>query len=581
MSDVINVFFLFLVFASLLSSIRFLQSQFSSFLILTLTVVSFYAVIRTGFYSFYTAYLVSFLAWIGYWLKTKHLKLRFSFQVSDVVIGLILWSLFALVYLDFTEFYILHPGNTLDDIGVYSRIAYYNDLLGVENTRGIYNLFNLYPKIELYHHFELWMMNLGHFFNGASRSMNLLLFVFPLISFLCFIGIRETFNFNSWTSLALLIIFFLVIWPYDFLVNWLDLGLPKGGVGAIILGIKNVLVLPIILAVIIEFRQKSTHFYLTAVSLFLYPLLIPLVSVSLIVYVFFFSKYSIKHLWAHFSLILVILVFMALIPNSHPGLDIYGVFNFEILQKVVYVSVVTPLISFGFYWILFIKKIGFGKLKELILFFSISLALSIVFWILFNRNIDSNQFFRNLFIPLCSFSIAVAIVVFFTKRLYAYVITGILVFLVPVFTIIGKSKMNHPSEELLSIAARLDEGDRVMFFPDPNVVNSVFMYNERMFLSKDISLLGNFFEDVHLLGTVTLLNSQALERNGIAKEMIDYYKSISPLFDACGDSQTQEQCIREFATRFDFQKCLIHKNSPFASAFKPEVSFRNYFLVDL
>lgn len=141
--------------------------------------------------------------------------------------------------------------------------------------------------------------------------------------------------------------------------------------------------------------------------------------------------------------------------------------------------------------------------------------------------------------------------------------------------------MNKPSDELLSICEYLVDGDQILFFPDPLVINSVFMFNERMFLPKDVSMINTVMDNVHLLSTVSLLDSNPFERNEMATEMLTYYKNISPLFQMCGNSTNQVSCVREFSDKFGFNKALVHKNNPFASIFKREAFFGNYFLVNL
>lgn len=572
---ILVIFFLAIVMVGVSFEIN--KSIFKNFLYLLIGSVSFFAVIKTQGFTFYLISLVSFVGFFV--LKFRDISFRFSNSLSDLGCSILILFLFLAIFLDFETFEILHPGFSLDDISVYSRIAYYNNTEGVENTQGVYNLFNSSPSIEFYHHFELWLSSLGVKLNNANYSVNLLLFAFPLITFLSFLGLKDLFGLSQIKSLVIIILFLVVMWPYDLLNDYLNLSLPKGGGGAIILGTKNVMILPILLSLIYELKTKSNHFYLTGISLFLYPLLIPLVSVSILIYSLFFSKSPLKFLWMHGFLVLVVIGFYIGVPNSHPGLDLKSGVDLRYIAKVIYVSVGTSLISFGVYWFFLLNHIGVSKLKPFLVFFSIAGVLSMVFWILFSRNIDSNQLFRNFFTPLFSLSIACGVVYFYSQKMHCHALAGAMIFVLPIFSVLGYSKMNKPSEELIKIAHILEKGDKILFFPNPKVINSVFMYNERMFLPMDISMIHTLVE-VDILNTVSLLDTHSLERNATSTEMLGYYKRLSPVYNACGSIEDKIGCLFSFSKQYGFHKALIHVNSPFASGFHLESKLGDFYLIN-
>lgn len=463
-------------------------------------------------------------------------------------------------------FYVLNgmelriPSVPLDDFSVYSRIAFYNDTFGLENIQGFNNLFNQSIRFEVYHHFELWFMNFSNWINSIGRLNNLFLVFFPIIGGIFFIGAMDVLSFKSFLPPMFIFIFSsLVIWPYDFIINLLNFSLPKGGVGQILISPKSLIIFPIIISLIKDLRKEDTYYSLSLISLFFYPLLIPLVTGSIIIYQFIFKRNCLKNLILTFSVAVFYVIFVFSINSVEIGFNILGMFVFSNYPKIFFVSYLIPIFSFGFVYLLYFNKKFFRANYFIISFFIIALILSSILWLLFFNNINSNQLFRNLFVPLFSLSVGYIIVKSFLDKKYIIFMFAIIMYILPFFMNYNTFQFAIVSDEDKEIASMLSSGDKVLFIPDPQTIKTTYDFVENMFMPLNTIFLIN--ENLHFVNTSSAfpINSRLDNKSSIL--MLSIYRKHSPYFNYCGEiNLVNFNCSVEFMKKFNLKYLITFKN---------------------
>lgn len=318
-------------------------SDFESFALNLLFLVSLYAVVRTSFHSIYILPLLLIPGYY-YWLG-----LTLTFSLTDFLFKMItanaVWLLFVMMY--YRPDSVILPN---EDFIIYSRMGYYNDFFGVENTLTFYNFFQDTKQIDLYHFFEIWLMNLGNFMNGSGRLVNLFLFSYPVLGFLIVLGFKELLPDAKWiVAWLLLLLILLITGPYDFLLrDTLGLRAPMLGLTRILMAPKFLAVCPIVLYLISGLIKSRVNYLVVCLLVFYYPVTIPVVIGTLIVYHVYTLNFKQLKLMIVPVLLSIAFIAFSLINGTGDTLSTVGEFwrGFDFV-RIGFVGFVAPVIVFG------------------------------------------------------------------------------------------------------------------------------------------------------------------------------------------------------------------------------------------
>ena len=85
------------------------------------------------------------------------------------------------------------------------------------------------------------------------------------------------------------------------------------------------------------------------------------------------------------------------------------------------------------------------------------------------------------------------------------------------------------------------------------------MFNERMFVPKDLSMIFTIKEDIHVFNTNSIFPSLKGEQ-----PMIKAYRNLSPIFSSCySPNYIDFDCLLRFAEEHQLNKILIHNSHQF------------------
>ena len=537
-------------------------NQFESFALNLLFVGSLYAVAITSFYTIYTLTLfgvIGLYAYLGFELtlpaKEKLFGVAFGFNA--------IWLLLFLLYYRDSGLSVFH-----EDYIVYTRIGFYNDITGVENLQGYYNILGVGKPIEIYHFFELWLMNLGNWVNGVGRPFNLILFSYPLFGGLVILGFRELFPDVSWSiAIGLACATIMVICPYDFLIETFDLPMPIIGVGEIFFYLKNMVVLPVVLYLIIGLCHDRLDYFIVCLLSLFYPVIIPVVVGTLILHHLIWHRFR---QWQRLLIpSLLAVIFIAL--GTFSGLSSWsGIkMNFESVvaaMKIGFSGFVSPVIFFGpILYILLRTKDGIAG-NRIMTFFLISNGIALSIWFLLKENVDANQFFRNIFSSFYAITTALCLYLLFRKRKWMTIVPLTLLYLAPAIYAYDRGRIIEPSQDQRSIAEKLPRGARVLYIPPSSEISSIYRYNERLYVG--VNPLFLLAENIHIVNTAASL-PVLFEANDLGKKiMIAHYRNISPFYKACGEMTSEKkECLLTFAERAQMSYLLLPKENRLFDSF--------------
>jgi hypothetical protein len=476
-----------------------------------------------------------------------------------------IWLVFFILYFVLGDFQIRVPHV---DFIISTRIAFYNDLFGVENTQGYYNLFNGKITNEIYHHFELWLMNMGHFVNGQSRIRNSFFFSFPLIAFVSFAGIKELLKSDRILSPLLVLLCALAISsPYDYVNRGFNLGLPLSALGGLLFNLKLAVVVPIILYVINGLKKEKLEGVFVCLITFYYPLVIPVLLPTLIVYQFIMNGFKVKsNLILPIVFTLIAGIFMLTNGGGPSGLDLSSIFQLKKALKILAMGAVVPAISFGLIFLVKYQSIIIDK-KLLLLFFGIANLMALSVWFLLHQNIDANQFFSIPFSPLLAILCALAIYELISRRIYWAAVISILIYLTPFvvgcFTIEFLSRPAYAK----ALVSEIPSNEKILYIPLEYEVNHIFDYTERM--SNPINPIFLFREDLHIINIAASFKPKFKSDNDTRKTMFEYSRKISPYFQACGEFDLKNStCLYDFLKNNKIKYVLADANFEFDDRLK-------------
>ena len=475
-------------------------------------------------------------------------KSKFLFSLI-AIIGI--WLIFFIVYfvIGGFELRVSH-----EDYIIYSRLAYYNDLLGVENTFGFYSLFGNAPHNEVYHFFELWLSNVGNSFNQQGQLKNLFFFVFPLISWVSVVGLKEMLRANNWyKAISIFLLALLISSPYDLIVDLIKYPLPLSGVGNVLLYLKHVIIFPVIIYVLNSISNRQLDYYLMSLFSLFYPLIIPMLFPALIIYEWWQSGYKVtQRMIFPIAFSIFFGVFMLTHGNGDFTFNLSQLLNLRMFARILLIGCVVPIVTYCVIYFVYLRR----NQKDLTVFLLILLVLSNSLWFLLQVNINANQFFsipfHSILVILTSFSILYLI----EQKRYGYAVLSVLIYVGPfaykyltINFIIADSNLNILVQEI-------PKNERVLYVPSGNQLNTVFDYNERMSLPINSVFLNR--EDLHIINISSAYVPAFALDNPVRKATFDYYRKISPYFNFCGEfDRKSTSCLDQFAYANDIRFLLL------------------------
>ncbi len=518
------------------------NSVFENLLLNLLFIVSLYAVIST---QLRTIYIISFVGVPVYFYKNGF---TFSFQplrhlIKTLLIANTIWVVFFITYfvLGGFEFQVPHV-----DFIISSRLAYYNDLFGVENTQGFYNLFSHEVTNEIYHYFELWLMDIANFINRQGRLFNSMFLVYPLIGYVVFEGFESVVKSgNKIISLILLFCSLVITTPYDFIWQLSGLTLPLSAIGHIFFNLKHMLILSIAIYVLKGISEDALDNAVVCMISLLYPLIIPVLIPALILFQLFRNGFKIQSVSVILvSFVMISGIFMLLNRPGPVGIGTSDFLNLRLPAKILFVGLFVPAISFC---IIFLVDYNTSlKRRPVFIFLGIANVVALSLCYLLQQNIDANQFFT---IPFCSLLVVLTTVCMYQlclKKYYFYLALACLVYGAPFVYLCMNINFVKPAEKLREIAQSLPVGEKVLYIPLKSEVTNVFDYTERM--SNPINSIFLMREDLHVINIAASFKPSFKLDNATRKSMYEYSRGNSPYYKFCGEfNESDTTCLYAFS----------------------------------
>jgi hypothetical protein len=529
--------------------------QFKVVILNLIWIVSLYAVLKTGAK---TIYIVPFL-WIPIlWIRNGISRPQiYSGAFKHLIVVNVIWLIFFVIYSVFAEGSFHVPQ---DDYITYGRIAFYNDLFGKENTMSYYNLLFKKPKIEIYHHFELWLMNLSNSINNIERLPNSLFFSFPLFASICTIGLKDiTGEKNLKVLIFLTLILLLITNPYDYFRNSFGFKLPYFSLFGSLLSLKYIVILPIFLYLISSLKDRILDYEFIFLLVFIYPLTAPVVLPGVLIFSFITRNQEIKKLLIPGLLCILI----AVVLYAHTSVDVayQNDIQFGDFLKIFYLSFILPAIIFLPVYTTNFEESGISK-KNLIIFLASFLPIGLCLWVLKFNHIDSRQLHYNSLFPIISIIASLAIWVYLKTKRYVVFLFFIFLFICPFFLQLRQTNFISADQDAIKLSAVLPAGSKIAIIPDTSYAKSVFQYNERMSFS--LNSIYILREDIHLINTTsTFPIKKKLQRDSLVAKQIKNLRSISPIFNDCGEMDCNTMtCIKSFMLKNGVKYILFHKSAP-------------------
>ncbi|SDA96366.1 hypothetical protein SAMN03080617_04216 [Algoriphagus alkaliphilus] len=472
--------------------------------------------------------------------------------MQDLLYPNLIWLLFALVYFVIPGWDFGYPH---EDYIIYSRIAYYNDRFGVENTQTFYNIISNPGKIEVYHYAELWLSSLFKRINGLSFIPNLILISYPLMSYFLFLGINDLLkNQTKFHGFLVTCLILLVFNPYDEVLRFFDIGLPLVGFSSLIFNLKTLFILPPIILAFKGIIDDNPNYFLISIFSLFYPLIIPVLFIGLGLYEFFIGKRNKRNILIIIGFLGLFGFFSTFFRLSGTEINFNYFFDINVVSKMIWIAFIVPglLLSVPIYYL----DKNFRERTIDFLFFTFFVFITgAFFYILLFENIDSNQMFRN--ISSAVFSILLGIGIFYSfkyNKKFAFLLLFLYCF--PITFNVFLPKSIKVSEEIVSLNKALVPYNKLIFIPNREFVNSVYQYNERL----NLQILEFFLirEDIDLINISAAFPISEKINNSVTINMVSTYKSISPFVSYCHDWTFENaDCLIDFAKSVKAEGILI------------------------
>jgi len=556
LNNLLEISVILLTFNGVVLIINSIRNNFFSFFesasLLILFSISIYAVWKTLGFSIYTFSLLT----IGFYIVKS--RKEFFFKKPNWIYLLyanLIWLLFALVYFVFPGWEFGYPH---EDYIIYSRIAYYNDRFGVENTQTFYNLISNPGKIEIYHYADLWLSTFFSKINNISFLNNFILVSYPLMGFLLFLGIQDFFKRKNYFQYLIITFLILIVFnPYDEIIRYFDFGLPLIGFSSLLFNFKTLFIFPPIILAIKGIIEDNPNYPLIGIFSLFYPLIIPVLFIGLGFYELLSGKRSLKSISIITMILFIFGLFSLFFKVSGTEISFKYFFEIDILSKVIWIVFIVPsfLLLIPIYYLYITKKYE----SKRIFFFTFSIFFTGgLFYILFFENIDANQLYRNTASPL--FSLLLGLGIYWSikqKPLVGIILT--LLFCFPIVVYLFSYKKNKVSQEILNINNILIPHKRIIYVPSREYVNSVYHYNERLYIEiMDLFLIR---EDLDLINIAASYPKSSKIDNSVSENMVSTYISISPFSNFCRDWTFQNvECLKDFAKSVNAEGILIKGN---------------------
>ncbi|WP_339868362.1 hypothetical protein [uncultured Algoriphagus sp.] len=570
--EIVLAFFVYFLIVFGICSIQFRNGgKFENIIIVYIFFISIYAILKTNGESLYWAPFVLIIISIF----KLDLKFKLSYpKIDDIVSSIVIWGLFFGLYfvLNNFKFGVFH-----EDYIIYSRIAHYNDVIGVENTKSIYNVFQSDISNEVYHFSELWGIAILRCFTSLSLLVNYVFVLAPIFSFIIYLGFKDVFpSSNFWIALLAIIILLFVSSPYDKLVRLFDMNLPMLGVGDSILTIKNIFIIPIFLYLFISLRIDNFNFLKLSILIFMYPLVIPVVVPSICIYFLVVNKYPIKYYCYPIFVILFFFVYSFIFSSGAQLLNISNFFNYSVLAKVFFIGLCVGSSIFFINWKLFNSD---KEDKDYYFISIIIIIISLLLWVLFYQNINSNQFFRNTFHSLICIQITYIIVNNLFRMKYLVSVLLIVVFIVPFVFNDFNFVVDSLAEENIDISS-LTKNSNIVFIPDINKEQSIYDYIDYMYND-----LNTFYFHNEYLNILSVSGSFPISEkidSRIELDLLSYYRGFSPFFNTCGElSLNNLSCLRSFCLDHNVEFIISNiKNGPLEIN-NPKIFLGQYYIYNV
>ncbi|RAI85580.1 hypothetical protein [Algoriphagus yeomjeoni] len=568
MEVVISVCVYFLIVLGILSVQFNNEVKFENVVVSYLFIVSSYAIIKTSGHTLYWVPLILVIVSI---FKGQY-KVRLSRpKFGDIVAAGVIWLIFFGLYFILNDFKF---GVYHEDYIIYSRIAHYNDIVGVENTKSVYNFFQSGLRNEIYHFTELWGIAFLRYFTSLSLLINYVFVLGPIFSFIIYLGFRQVYSSYSFV-IALLSVFCILFIssPYDKIVSVIGVDLPMLGVGDTILSIKNIFIIPVFLYLFVSLRDRNFSFLIFSILVFLYPLIIPVVLPAVCMYFFLVHKYSLKFYLYPLLVLIFFFLYSLYLSTGTQFADIYNFNNYKILLKVIFIGLFIGTSIFVFNW----KYFDNDKLKQQYYLISLVVILtSLILWVLFYQNINSNQFFRNVFHSLLCIQVTFLIVESIVNKKLIFSFVFICVFIIP-FYLNDFKFVSVPNLDNVNFKSSLKKNSNILFIPDVNKDRSIYDYIDYMYY--DLNKLHFKREYLNVLSVSSAFPVSKKIDSESELSMLNSYRNSSPLFNYCGEIDLSNlDCLIEFSLDNDIDYIVSSINNGSLMDCYSDILFDQYYI---
>lgn len=498
----------------------------------------------------------------------KKITLNFTFHQwkSSLLIISFISLLFLLLYIRNNELLILH-----EDYLFWIRAGVTNQKFGVENINVFYNTIDSsYQKADLYHHLELWAMNLGSTLNGQNSSLNLFFFAYPFAAIISCLGLNELFLnlypdlfkkpiFVIYSSLFLIVgfLFFLHLW--DTFKYYFGLqSMPISGMGLAWKGLRMMYLLNIVVALFLYLKTPTSDTFqsLLFVSFFYLPVF-PILILALFLWWIYLHFSGVKTAIIDFVILIGLAcgtMFFYVFYGSHAGTTVSGFSLIEWLKidnwlkfspAIIMKAVVIPLVGLSPFFLIILRK-RLDLLNSKIFHFIVLLYLICIgVWGIFVKNVDANQAFLLIFGGIIPLAILFAIwnLIFIRKSLFGLFL--VFIYLVPgiMDAINFKSPVKKELASTITFIAQLGQG-KLLYLPEKSELNSVYDFNERVYTGMNQFILYN--SKVDLISVSASIEGDNKKINSSTLGMYNFYKQNSPYYKQCGYVDLTSKCFTDF-----------------------------------
>jgi hypothetical protein len=587
----------FIVFSIFLLQVKIfsVESDFNNLVINLLLVIGLFSVVITNFKTINLIIVIVIILWA---FLTKKWKFRIVLKNLgfNFLITLIVALFFIIFYNENGKFFIPH-----EDYLFYSRLSIDNLFYKKESISAPYNTYNYISKIDFYHFFELWTASLGKQINGQNITKNLFFFSYPLATVLSLIGLKELiiYWFPAKKNIELLGISFFIFLvgiffisqPWDsFLFFFKIKGVSISEFGGLWMSPKVLFVIPIIISLFIFLNNHSQENLMVFIfSIFLYFPLLPILLLSITLWLIFNRAQSIKLdnssfiILGSLTILLALYFFNFLLSNNlHTNKsNISNLIDFgnltKVLPSIILKAIIIPFVTFGSLFLLIFYvcksfKIAFKNYQLYILIYLISFSL----WVVFAINIDSKQPF---FLLIGSILILLSLIgiLFLLNSNRKWI--GILIYFIFLFPGILKaynfeSTLQKIDSNTASFVKNIGK-KRILYLPQVDEIKNIYSRNERVYTGINSFLIYN-----DSLELVNISASYYLDTSNLNQSIINSYLSFkqnSPFFNLCGDfNYSKFDCLKQYVKKYNIDYICTSYNNPLDSSWN-NVFKSNYY----